>query len=123
MAKTFLLLIPDALQRDLATLALQRAGFAALVCPAAEQLPAMLAEHRPDGLLVDLFLPGVNGLHLLEQLYTEDRFGGARLFIVSALAFPEVVLRARKLGALDFFVKPLQADLLVERMQRALPRD
>lgn len=123
MANTLLLLIPDALQRDLASLALQRAGFTILVCPAGEQLPAMLAEHCPDGLLVDLFLPGVNGLQMLEQLRSGGRLGAARLFVVSAFAFPEVVLRARELGVSDFFVKPIQADLLVERIRRAMLRE
>lgn len=123
MAETLLLLIPDALQRDLVSLALQRAGFSVRVCPAAEQLPAMLVEQPPDGLVVDLFLPGVNGLHLLEQLRAENRLDVVRLFVISAFAFPEVVLRARELGVMDFFVKPIEADLLVERIRRAMRRE
>ncbi|HAD05638.1 MAG TPA: hypothetical protein DCE76_00590 [Anaerolineaceae bacterium] len=118
--KRILLLIPDALQRDLAGLALQRAGFEVVLAREAAELPDLLVRHQPAALLLDLFLPGVNGLEVLEQLQAEDALGETRVFVVSRLAFPEVVLRARELGVADFFVKPLDADTLTERIGRAL---
>jgi len=118
--KRILVLIPDALQRDLAGLALQRAGFEVVLAREAAELPDLLAHHQPAALLLDLFLPGVNGLDVLEQLQAEDALGETRVFVVSRLAFPEVVLRARELGVADFFVKPLDADTLTERIGRAL---
>lgn len=119
-SKRILVLIPDALQRDLAGLALQRAGFEVMLVREVAELPDLLARHQPDALLLDLFLPGVNGLDVLEQLQAEDALGETRVFVVSRLAFPEVVLRARELGVADFFVKPLDADTLTERIGRAL---
>lgn len=119
-SKRILVLIPDALQRDLAGLALQRAGFEVMLVREAAELPDLLARHQPDALLLDLFLPGVNGLDVLEQLQAEDALGETRVFVVSRLAFPEVVLRARELGVADFFVKPLDANTLTERIGRAL---
>ncbi len=119
--KRILLLIPDALQRDLAGLALQRAGFEVAAAREADDLPDLLAQFRPHALLLDLFLPGKNGLEVLEQLQTMGVLGETRVFVVSRLAFPEVVLRARELGVADFFVKPLDADALTERIWRAFP--
>ncbi len=119
-SKRILVLIPDALQRDLAGLALQRAGFEVVFAREAADLPDLLAHHQPHALLLDLFLPAANGLDILRQLQAEGALGEVRVFIVSRLAFPEVVLRARELGVADFFVKPLDAETLTERIGRVL---
>lgn len=119
-AKRILLLIPEVLQRDLARLALQRAGFEVLLAHQPAELPDLLKQQRPDALLLDLFLHGVNGLDVLEKLKGEDQLGETKVFVVSRLAFPEVVLRAREMGVADFFVKPLDAETLTERISRVL---
>mgnify|MGYP005836888649 FL=1 len=118
--KRILLLIPDALQRDLAGLALQRAGFEVVMAREAAELPDLLSRHRPRALLLDLFLPSANGLEVLERLQQAQALQETLVFVVSRLAFPEVVLRARELGVVDFFVKPLDAQGLAQRIQRAL---
>ncbi|GIV64381.1 MAG: response regulator [Chloroflexota bacterium] len=120
--KRIVLLIPDALQRDLAGLALQRGGFEVVTAREAGDLPELLVRHQPCALLLDLFLPGANGLDVLEQLQAEQVLGETVVFVVSRLAFPEVVLRARELGVADFFVKPLDADALTARIERALQK-
>lgn len=118
--KRILLLIPDALQRDLAGLALQRAGFEVVMAREAAELPDLLSRHQPAALLLDLFLPSANGLEVLERLQQAKALQETLVFVVSRLAFPEVVLRARELGVVDFFVKPLDAQGLAQRIQRAL---
>lgn len=118
--KRILLLIPDALQRDLAGLALQRAGFEVVMAREAAELPDLLSRHRPQALLLDLFLPSANGLEVLERLQQAQALQETLVFVVSRLAFPEVVLRARELGVVDFFVKPLDAQGLAQRIRRAL---
>ncbi|GAP09698.1 response regulator containing CheY-like receiver, AAA-type ATPase, and DNA-binding domains [Bellilinea caldifistulae] len=121
-SKRIVLLIPDALQRDLAGLALQRTGFEVVMAREAADLPDLLARHHPQALLLDLFLPGANGLDVLEQLQADRALGETRVFVVSRLAFPEVVLRARELGVADFFVKPLDADALTKRIASVLQK-
>ncbi|MFZ6018026.1 MAG: response regulator [Chloroflexota bacterium] len=118
--RRIILLIPDALQRDLAGLALQRAGFEVVMAREAADLPDLLSCYRPRALLLDLFLPAANGLEVLEGLQQAQALQETLVFVVSRLAFPEVVLRARELGVVDFFVKPLDAQALAQRIQRAL---
>lgn len=118
--RRIILLIPDALQRDLAGLALQRAGFEVVMAREAADLPDLLSRYRPQALLLDLFLPAANGLEVLEGLLQAQALQETRVFVVSRLAFPEVVLRARELGVVDFFVKPLDAQALAQRIQRAM---
>lgn len=118
--RRIILLIPDALQRDLAGLALQRAGFEVVMAREAADLPDLLSRYQPQALLLDLFLPAANGLEVLEGLQQAQALQGTLVFVVSRLAFPEVVRRARELGVVDFFVKPLDAQGLAQRIQRAL---
>jgi PleD family two-component response regulator len=118
--RRIILLIPDALQRDLAGLALQRAGFEIVMAREAADLPDLISHYRPQALLLDLFLPAANGLEVLEGLQQAQALQETLVFVVSRLAFPEVVLRARELGVVDFFVKPLDAQALAQRIQRAL---
>jgi len=118
--RRIILLIPDALQRDLAGLALQRAGFEVVMAREAADLPDLLSRYQPQALLLDLFLPAANGLEVLEGLLQAQALQETRVFVVSRLAFPEVVLRARELGVVDFFVKPLDAQALAQRIQRAM---
>jgi twitching motility two-component system response regulator PilH/two-component system nitrogen regulation response regulator NtrX len=115
---TIILLEPDALQRDLVQLALTRNQFSVVVCKNSEDLRTLLEQYRPEFLLIDTFLPGDNGLDLLEALVKEKRLAGVKVFLVSAFGFPEVVHKAASLGAADFFVKPLDTELVVERISR-----
>ncbi len=88
-SKRILLLIPDALQRDLAGLALQRAGFEVVLARESAELPDLLARHQPAALLLDLFLPGVNGLDVLEQLQAEVLWGKRVCSLFRGWHFPK----------------------------------
>jgi len=42
------------------------------------------------------------------------------VIVVSSMGFPEIVNRVRRLGAADFLIKPLDSELLLERVRAAL---
>jgi CheY-like chemotaxis protein len=67
---------------------------------------------KPDLLLLDLFLPGCNGLDLLREFSQTTTSAGKQLpiLVVSSMGFKEVVEQARKLGAVDFVLKPVDLD-------------
>ncbi len=67
---------------------------------------------KPDLLLLDLFLPGCSGLDLLREFSQTTTKAGRQLpiLVVSSLGFKEVVEQARKLGAIDFVLKPVDLD-------------
>jgi CheY-like chemotaxis protein len=67
---------------------------------------------KPDLLLLDLFLPGCSGLDLLREFSQTATKTGKQLpiLVVSSLGFKEVVEQARKLGAIDFVLKPVDLD-------------
>ncbi len=117
-----LVLEPNALQCDLLKLALTRHHMNPIICGQPESLRQQLAQHLPDVLLIDTHLPGLNGLDLISQLNSEVLLNRTKVFFISSLAFPEVVQKAAKMGASGFLVKPLNPDVLVERIQKCFNR-
>ncbi|MFG6466299.1 LytR/AlgR family response regulator transcription factor [Roseateles sp. BYS87W] len=83
----------------------------------AAQATQWLAEHRCDVVMLDVQMPGVDGLNLAEKLRAVPPPGGAPLFIfVTAHAMH--ALQAFELEALDYLTKPVRR----ERLQAALAR-
>ena len=76
---------------------------------------------RPGCLLLDIRMPGPSGLDLQEALQSR----GIALPIVFLTGHADVAsgVRAMKAGAVDFLMKPVERDTLLEALQRALERD
>jgi DNA-binding NtrC family response regulator len=84
-----------------------------------EQAIELLKGRQFDIAFVDLFMPGVGGMQLLEQVKAECR--GVEVVMVTAHGTIETAVQAMKLGASDFLVKPFKLDqvsLILERLRR-----
>ena len=85
-----------------------------------------IRKNPPDVLLLDVMMPGVNGLDLLRQIRRgPSTLGGAGLgyfpiLILTASDSDETRFRALELGATDFLGKPVNASELVARVRNAL---
>lgn len=80
----------------------------------------IIQEYPPTLLILDILLPQMNGLQLLQQLHTETKQSNMRILVISALGVREVVQQAIECGANDFLVKPFDMDTLVERVKQVL---
>jgi FixJ family two-component response regulator len=104
--------------RDSLVALIESEGFSAVPYPSAE---AFLAHFHPGGsacLLLDLELPGKNGIELLEIL-------GARLhhlpvIVITGKTDLEVRARALDLGAAAVFAKPANADMVIATVRQAV---
>ena len=76
---------------------------------------------RPGCIVLDVRMPGLSGLELLERL-EEDRFRPPVVLITGHGDIPMSV-RALKAGAFDFIEKPFSDQVLLERIQQALAHD
>ena len=86
-----------------------------------ESAEAFLSSHLndpPHCLLLDVDLPGKSGLELLQDLATLSiRFP---VIMMSGSLDPFISVRAKHLGAIDYFEKPFDAGGLLDRVQQAL---
>ena len=112
-----LILEPNALLCDLIKMTLLRSQMNPIVCNQPSALREQLVQRLPDVLLIDTYLPGQNGFDLIRELNSEVLLNRTKFFFISALGFPEIVQKAAKMGASGFFVKPLNPDVLVSRLQ------
>ena len=76
------------------------------------------AQRTPDLILLDIWLPGMDGLATLERL--RERRVDAQVIMISGHASVEAAVRATKLGAFDFIEKPLSIEKTVLAVRNAL---
>lgn len=81
---------------------------------------ARLGERAYDLLLVDLRMPGIDGLGLVEALRLWGH--GVPILMISGFGTVESAVRALHLGADDFLLKPVEPDLLSARVGELLER-
>jgi two-component system response regulator AlgR len=78
---------------------------------------AALSELQPDALLLDINMPGIDGVALAQRLA-----GRARPQVIFCTAYEAHALAAFELGAADYLLKPVRLDRLREALQRAQRR-
>ncbi len=76
---------------------------------------------RPGCLVLDVRMPGMNGLELQKKLFEEKCH--LPIIIVSAFADVPVTVRAMKAGAVTLIEKPYKDQMLIDQIQDALERD
>jgi len=82
----------------------------------------MAAAHRPDLILLDIQLPGIDGYEVLRRLRASEDTRAIPVVAVSANAMPEDIARGRAAGFDDYLTKPVDQHLLMAVLGRILPR-
>ena len=99
---------------------LASAGFDPLWVPKGESGLARLRYERPDVVVLDLMLPGLDGWRLIETARTEGI--GTPIVVVSARGTEHDRVHALEIGADDYLVKPFSMKELVARVRAAARR-
>jgi DNA-binding response OmpR family regulator len=102
--------------RALLGLGLSRLGCQVISTTDSAEVLRLLSDQHPRVLVLDTYLPQINGLDLLRQARKEHLLQDTIVVMISAMGFGEVVQQAAAAGAHTFLVKPLDVDLLVERL-------
>ena len=105
------------IQRALARL-LATAGWQAHTFASAEAFLHTCMHVVPDCLLLDLWLPGMSGVELLEQLAATGSLLPA--ILMTARDDPQMHRRALQAGVVAYFLKPLEGPALLQAIQDAL---
>jgi CheY-like chemotaxis protein len=97
--------------RDVLARLLKREGFDTLAAGSGNEALDMLEHSRdpghnaPDLILLDVKMPDIDGLDLLEQLHSDSRWKNTPVIMLTALSDTQTVNRAQQLGAKAFLVK------------------
>ncbi len=93
-------------------------GYEAVSFPDAESLWQKLDTLEPSLVLLDIWLPGIDGMQLLKRLH--DRFPALPIIMMSGHAGIDAAVAAIKAGAYDFLEKPLHLEVLLDKVKSAL---
>ena len=99
--------------------ALASAGWTVLATGDPQQLGHLVEAERPDLVLLDLVLPGTDGIDLMKRI---PELAELPVIFISGYGNDETVARALELGAVDYVVKPFSPTELVARIRAALRR-
>jgi two-component system, cell cycle response regulator len=116
-----LLLVEDdeSLSRALETV-LEDRGYVTTRLATADGLAEYLASHRIDLVVLDLNLPGVNGIDALEALKQDPAHADLPILVLSGTRTAESSIRALGSGAIDYVAKPFQTEELLARIDAHL---
>lgn len=84
---------------------------------------ALTRQHRPQLLLLDVMMPGMDGFEVAERLQADPDTRDIPIIFVTAMTDHESHIRGLALGAVDFLHKPINADILKVRVLNALERE
>jgi DNA-binding response OmpR family regulator len=105
MAKKILIVEDDKFLRELISRKLRSEGFEVSEAVDGEEGVKKAKEEKPDLILLDLILPGLEGFEVLSQVKTDKEVKSIPVIILSNLGQREEIEKGLRLGASDYLVK------------------
>ena len=101
---------------------LKKEGFRTLLAYDGEDALDMATRERPDIILLDLMLPGIDGLEVCRQLKKEDKTLGIPIIMLTAKTREADKIVGLELGADDYVTKPFSPREIIARVKAVLRR-
>ncbi len=120
MNKTVLIIDDDDILRDAIARGLRDAGFDVIGAPSVESATKILERIRPDGIVLDRMMTGIDGLTFLNSLRTCGNT--TPVIMLTALTGPENAIAGLTTGADDYLGKPFQMRELILRLNKIMNR-
>ena len=120
MAKSTILVVDDEEDiRELVELNLRREGYRVSMCETGEQALERVSTNAPDAIILDLMLPGLDGIEVCKQLRAQSQ---VPIIMVTARVEEIDRLLGLELGADDYICKPFSPREVVARVKAVLRR-
>ena len=110
----------DAALLQTLTWILKNKGYDVVPVPNGENLVDRLEEEDPDLLMLDIMMPKVDGLQLLDRIKHDARWFDLPVLMVSSMPPEEATVKSLGMGAADFIPKPFRVGELVARVEARL---
>jgi len=96
-------------QRDIIVTGIAKDGIEAI---------KLISEHKPDLIVLDIIMPHLDGLGVLERLNAMDLDPKPRIIVLSAVGQDKITQRAITLGADYYVIKPFDMDVFTKRIRQ-----
>jgi len=106
--------------RDIMARRLQSGNYNLRFAVDGQQALDMVAEQKPDLILLDIMLPEIMGLQVLHTLRQQYSMVDLPIIMVTAIDEDQRIVRALELGANDYVSKPINFPILIARLQTQL---
>jgi DNA-binding NtrC family response regulator len=117
---TILIAEDDDILRRNTQLRLQEAGYRVITAPSGEQALHLAKKETPTLMITDLRMPGLFGIEVLKKITALSP--ETTVVVMTAFATVEAAVEAMKAGAYDYVTKPVDYDLLLRTVKRAMER-
>ncbi|MEE9368712.1 MAG: response regulator [Pontiella sp.] len=123
MEKIKILVIEDeAPIQELLRFNLERKKYQVKVVDSGEEALSIASQFQPNLILLDIMLPGADGLEICKQLKAESRTENIPIIMLTALCEEADIVTGLELGADDYITKPFSPHVLLARIKAALRR-
>ena len=123
MAQEDILVVDDEADiRELVQYNLEREGFEVACAPDGEQALDHARSEHPDLVVLDLMLPGMDGLEVCRTMKNEDETSGIPIVMLTAKGEEADIVTGLEMGADDYVTKPFSPRVLAARVKAVLRR-
>lgn len=122
MSQKIYIVEDDASIRELESYALKSAGFETLGFENSRDFFAQMESHLPDLILLDIMLPGTDGLKVLETIRSTPAYSKLPVILVTAKTGEIDAVKGLDSGADDYITKPFGVMELISRVKALLRR-
>ncbi len=99
-----------------------KAGYDVICATCGEEGLNSVTEHKPDMVLLDLMLPGIDGLEICRRLRTQESTKDTPIIMLTAKGEESDVVKGLELGADDYVTKPFSIKVLLARVNTVIRR-
>ncbi|MGD2093541.1 MAG: response regulator [Phycisphaerales bacterium] len=123
MAKANILIVDDEEDiQELVKLNLEREGYGIITCGTGEQALKTATSKLPNLIILDLMLPGIDGLEVCKKLKNDPKTEHIPIVMLTAKGEEADIVTGLELGADDYITKPFSGKVLVARVRTVLRR-
>lgn len=124
MAHESILIVED--EQDIMELIsynLRKEGYIISQAPSGEKAIASVEENIPDLIILDLMLPGIDGIEICRQLKRKEETRKVPIIMVTAKGEDSDIITGLEMGADDYITKPFSPKVLIARIRTVLRRN
>jgi two-component system, OmpR family, alkaline phosphatase synthesis response regulator PhoP len=101
---------------------LQTEGYEVATAKNGDEAIDMAKKHQPDLIILDIMMPGKNGIEVCKILRTQPKFNQTLIIFLSALSDENTEVRGLETGADDYLTKPISPKILLSKVNALFRR-